>query len=95
MSEFKDVRAKQLVRLGVDESSITRSVKYILAEIDPVVVLKLRTKQKIELARYGRQSVLQWDNVLLSEFLAYHRALVEVVNEENGRSESLPGFEDH
>lgn len=79
----------------MDESSITRSVKYILAEIDPAALLKLRTKQKIELARYGRQSVLQWDTVLLSEFLAYHRALVEVVNEENGRTESLPGVEDH
>jgi hypothetical protein len=66
-----------------------------MAEIDAVALMKLRTKQKMELARYGRQSVLQWDNVLLSDFLAYHRALVEVVNDENGRTESIPGFEDH
>jgi hypothetical protein len=45
--------------------------------------VKSRTRQKIQLGRYGRQSVLQWDDVPLSEFLLYYEALTDVVESEN------------
>lgn len=95
MSEYADVRKRQLLRLGVDEEPTLRATKYLLAQIDPAEVLRWRTRQKMELGRYGRQSVLQWDDVPLVEFLRYHSALIRVLEDENRESHSIPGAEDY
>lgn len=94
LSPYPEIRSKQLERLGVDASSITRCVKYLVSQVDPAELLRVRMRQKMELGRYGRQCVLQWDDVPLLEFQRYHKALIEVVNAENARTESIPGMED-
>ena len=92
MSEYPDVREKQLAKLGVDIDPFFRAAKYLLTVIDPTEVLRWRLRQRMELGRYGRQSVLQWDDVPLVEFLRYHSQLVHLVNHcEGGHSQG----EDH
>lgn len=56
----------------------------ILAEdLDPVEVGKTRRFQKMFMARYGKQSVMQWDDYPLSEFTKDFSELLEIVNKEN------------
>jgi hypothetical protein len=60
----------------------------ISRKYDANEVAKFRIKQIVQLARYGRQSMLQWDDVDLIDFLAYHEALVDAYNQEQASLES-------
>ena len=51
--------------------------------IDPVEWLRWRAKQKVYLARYGRQSILQWGDVDVTEMAEYYELLVEIIRDEN------------
>jgi hypothetical protein len=57
---------------------------------DPLATLQARRRQIVEFARYGRQSVFEWDDVDVNEFHAYHMTLIELLNEEHPDS-----IEDH
>lgn len=57
---------------------------HVTVEFDPVEMLRHRAKQKIYLARYGRQSVLQWGDVDVTELTEYFEVLSELISEENG-----------
>lgn len=52
-------------------------------DFDPVSVAKTRRFQKMFLARYGKQSVLQWDDYPISEFTKDFTELVDIVTKEN------------
>lgn len=54
--------------------------------IDPGERLAMRTKQKVYLARYGRQDMFAWEHRELSELEAAFRALVELMRHENSLS---------
>jgi hypothetical protein len=56
---------------------------HLSVDIDPREMLRLRAKQKIYLARYGRQSVLQWADVDVRELQQYFELLAELVRDEN------------
>ena len=45
--------------------------------------LKLNYQRRVFLARYAKQSVLQWDDVSLTEMNRYVEALVELLKEES------------
>lgn len=45
-------------------------------------------RRKAFLARYGRQSVLQWDDVEVSEINRHVEALAELIKEENEAARS-------
>lgn len=53
---------------------------------------KHNTWRKTFLARYGRQNMLQWDNVLVSDMNRLIGGLVEMVKQENELSRTI---EDH
>jgi len=55
-----------------------------------LATLQARRRQIVEFARYGRQSVFEWDDVDVNEFHAYHMTLIELLNEEHPDS-----IEDH
>lgn len=55
----------------------------LMLAFDPVKRLRARRRQKMALGRYGRQSVLQWDDVELDEFLGLYEDLVEIIRVEN------------
>ena len=63
--------------------SYAGSVWHHCTEIDPVAMLKMRTRQKVYLAKYGMQSMLQWGDIDLCEFVGYHDELSELVGREN------------
>ena len=86
LSEFHNERWLQLEALGVDENPVSRCTKYLLVSLDPDEILRIRAKQKIHLARYARQSILQWDAVSVPEFLQYYELLVETIEAENKHS---------
>ena len=60
-------------------------------EVDGGDLLKTRTKQKLQLARYGRQPFLarEWDDVCLEEFRGWYDALKELLDEESEVSRAL------
>lgn len=49
---------------------------------DPRERERLRKRQRMQLGRYGRQSVLQWDGVELCDFLDYYAELFSIIEEE-------------
>lgn len=50
---------------------------------DPAASLQTRRRQIVEMARYGRQSLFQWDDLDVVEFHEWHHTLVELLNEEH------------
>ncbi len=52
-------------------------------EIDAAEWLRFRAKQKVYLARYARQSLIQWDDVDVEEMQQYYDLLVEIIKGEN------------
>lgn len=54
----------------------------LAAALDPDALLRTRYKQMAQLARYGRQSVLQWGDVEVPEFLEHYRALAQLLDDE-------------
>jgi hypothetical protein len=51
--------------------------------IDPLYMMRVRMMQKMQLGRYGHQSVLQWDGVDVVDFRAWYNTLSDVVKEEH------------
>jgi hypothetical protein len=60
--------------------------QFLIEPIDPQARLDARIKQKMYLARYGRESVFAWENRELSELDAYFKALVDLISKENAIS---------
>lgn len=61
---------------------------HLVYPLDGQEILTIREKQKMQLARYGKQSLLQWDDVEISEIRKWHERLVELVKTENAMSGS-------
>lgn len=55
----------------------------VFLDLDPEEMRRARLRQTIYLARYGRQSMVQWDDVRLVRFLELHAELSSFVGEEN------------
>lgn len=55
----------------------------ILAMRDLEEMERLRLRRHVFLARYGKQSMLQWDNVEARKVRAYAEALAELLKEED------------
>ena len=51
--------------------------------IDPDEVLRTRKFQKMQLARYGRQSIFDWDDVEVSELREWWDVLKEILESES------------
>ena len=62
---------------------------HLLIEIDPDVQLRFRAKQKAYLARYGRQSMLQWENEPVTKLNRATRAIGDLVREEGAMDRSM------
>lgn len=57
---------------------------YTLSQVlDPEELDRLRLRRHVFLARYGRQSMLQWRDVDGREVRAYAQALADFLKEEN------------
>lgn len=57
---------------------------YTLSQVlDPEELDRLRLRRHVFLARYGRQSMLQWGDVDGREVRAYAKALADFLKEEN------------
>lgn len=56
---------------------------HLIYPLDGQEILTIREKQKMQLARYGKQSLLQWDDVEISEIRKWHERLAELVKSEN------------
>ncbi len=54
-----------------------------LFNLDPNELLIDSEKMIIQLARYGRQSVLQWDDVEVGQIRRWHARLKELIDSEN------------
>lgn len=54
-----------------------------MVELDPHEMLDVRDRQKVDLARYGRQSLLQWDHIPINTIRRYHRLLGELIDKEH------------
>lgn len=57
-----------------------------VVRIDPGEHLRMRVRQKAYLARYGRQSVLQWEGREVAELNEHFAAMSEIIREENALS---------
>lgn len=55
----------------------------VLATQDLEELERQRIRRHVFLARYGKQSMLQWDDVEASKVRAYARALAELLKEED------------
>jgi hypothetical protein len=86
LSEIEDVRSRQLEALGVQSEPINRAFGYWQIKLDPYELERIRQRQKLQLGRYAKQPIPQWDGVPLTEFLGYHAELVRMVEEENSRT---------
>jgi hypothetical protein len=53
-----------------------------IIQIDPVELEKLRMHQKMALARYGRQSLLQWGDTDVIEIRGWYEALRDLMKME-------------
>lgn len=64
------------------------AVWHLLLELDPSEWLANRTKQKVQLARYGKlgrpEEGLGWSDVDARELQRVYRALTEVLKDEEG-----------
>ena len=59
----------------------------LVAELDPDEQERARRRQIVYLARYGRQSMLQWDEVDVLDLIAFHNEVSTIVGEENSLNE--------
>lgn len=64
-----------------------------MIERDPDADVEYRTKQIAYLARYGRQSMLQWDEVPVARVDALFEALSDIVKGEHAPTRAMT--EDH
>lgn len=65
----------------------TDGVFRLVAELDPDEQERARRRQIVYLARYGRQSMLQWDEVDVLDLIAFHNEVSTMVGEENSLHE--------
>lgn len=56
---------------------------HLFLGLEPAEVLKMRMKQKMYLARYGRQDIYQWEHREVIEIELAMQALTEIVKAEN------------
>lgn len=52
-------------------------------EMDPVELEKMSRYRKIALARYGRQSLFQWDDIEVNEIRSWYVALKGLLDDES------------
>lgn len=57
---------------------------YTMRLMDSHENLKTRWRQLVELGRYARQSVLQWEDVDLVDFFDIYKAFMELTEKESG-----------
>lgn len=81
-----DVLAASLNILHFHSGTAVDAYWHHLVTFDVVQYEKSRFRMKMFLARYGRQNVLQWDDVEVLEIRRYAEALSELLSEENETS---------
>ena len=79
-----DLVDDSLAILAVRDGSAADVVWHHIIDIDPEEKLLDTARMKMALARYGRQSLLQWDDVPVSEIRFWYDRLKELF--ENERS---------
>lgn len=67
----------------LDEESRIGFGWYHHVTMDPVELRRSREMAKVILARYGKQSILQWDNVEVAQIQRYANRLVELIKSEH------------
>lgn len=77
------MRDGRLRRLNPHHGTSGDACWHATVSIDPGGVLKTRARQKAYLARYGRQSLLQWEDREVAELVSSYVAVSELVGEEN------------
>ena len=60
--------------------------RMLLAVDDPDEALDFHYQRKVFLARYGKQSMLQWDDVPFTEINRYMNALLKMLKSESADS---------
>lgn len=55
-------------------------------KIDPIERERDRTKQKVYLARYARQSLFEWEEREVTELQRYFEALADIIGQENSHT---------
>lgn len=89
-----DDKAESFERLGwPDHGGLAVYWPHWMAMLSPSPreLLRRQAKRKVELARYAKQPIFQWDNVEASEVRLYYNLLCEVIDEENSRSAGTGG----
>jgi hypothetical protein len=72
-----------LAVVSVYTGHVTDAYWRLVVEIDIAEKEKWRRRQKMFLARYGRQSLLQWDDVEVAELDHYTDDLIELLKLES------------
>jgi len=78
-------------RLAFHSRTVADAMWHHTVEVDGEELLKTRRKQKLQLARYGRQPFLaaEWDDVDVAELGEWYRALKELLDEEDAVSRGM------
>lgn len=76
-------RDERIDRIIPCTGSIADAYWHHLVMEEPAQILKIRTRQRMYLARYARQDVHSWDDREISELQEYFLALSDMVGEEN------------
>jgi len=77
------VLSKSINVLHFHSGTVVDAYWHHLVEIDVAEREKSRYRVKVFLARYGRQNMLQWDDVEVAEIRRYADELAEMLTEEN------------
>ncbi len=72
-----------LNKLSHHDGTIGDVIWVFLFDLDPAEVQQNADRMKMALARYGRQSLLQWDDVEGSEIRKWYRVLKELLDTES------------
>ena len=75
--------SKSINVLHFHSGTVVDAYWHHLVEIDVAEREKSRYRVKVFLARYGRQNMLQWDDVEVAEIRRYADELAEMLTEEN------------
>lgn len=86
LESFRDPRELELLLDDVwgYRSSAAQDAIAIGAGLDVDELESYSAWRKVYLARYGRQSMLQWDNVLVTEIQLLLKELMELIRREHG-----------
>lgn len=85
--EIEEALQKLLVASG--SGSPVSAFWHLTSTHDAAEVLDMRWQQKAYLARYGRQSMLQWENEPVTKLNRATRAIGDLIREEGAMDRSM------